>query len=106
MGAQKNRLIEMVLLSTHNICFGLEIRKKIVIKRSYAIVYTSSEMTMLKNNWPDLKIIWHKWSFGDPIGLYQDCSNYSDLYSILSVGAWGCIIGKLKKIFKKTASLI
>ena len=27
MGAQKNRLIEMVLLSTHNICFGLEIRK-------------------------------------------------------------------------------
>ena len=27
LGAQKNRLIEMVLLSTHNICFGLEIRK-------------------------------------------------------------------------------
>ena len=26
-GAQKNRLIEMVLLSTHNICFGWEIRK-------------------------------------------------------------------------------
>ena len=25
--AQKNSLIEMVLLSTHNICFGLEIRK-------------------------------------------------------------------------------
>ena len=25
-GAQKNRLIETVLLSTHNICFGLEIR--------------------------------------------------------------------------------
>ena len=25
MGAQKNRLIEMVLLSTHNICFGWEI---------------------------------------------------------------------------------
>ena len=24
-GAQMNRLIEMVLLSTHNICFGLEI---------------------------------------------------------------------------------
>ena len=29
MGAQKNRLIEMVLLSTHNICFGLEMYKKI-----------------------------------------------------------------------------
>ena len=28
MGAQKNRLIETVLLSTHNICFGLAIRKK------------------------------------------------------------------------------
>ena len=27
LGAQKNRLIESVLLSTHNICFGLEIRK-------------------------------------------------------------------------------
>ena len=25
MGAQKNRLIETVLLSTHNICFGREI---------------------------------------------------------------------------------
>ena len=27
MGAKKNRLIETVLLSTHNICFGWEIRK-------------------------------------------------------------------------------
>ena len=26
-GAQKNRLIETVLLSTHNICLGYEIRK-------------------------------------------------------------------------------
>ena len=26
-GAQMNHRIEMVLLSTHNICFGLEIRK-------------------------------------------------------------------------------
>ena len=25
LGAQKNRFIEMVLLSTHNICFGGEI---------------------------------------------------------------------------------
>ena len=29
MGAQKNRLIETVILSTHNICFGKE--KKIVM---------------------------------------------------------------------------
>ena len=27
LGAQKNRLIETVLLSTHNICLGLVIRK-------------------------------------------------------------------------------
>ena len=27
LGAQKNRLIETVLLSTNNICFGQEIRK-------------------------------------------------------------------------------
>ena len=27
LGAQKNRLIETVLLSTHNVCFGWEIRK-------------------------------------------------------------------------------
>ena len=27
LGAQKNRLIETVLLSTHNICFGFDIRK-------------------------------------------------------------------------------
>ena len=26
LGAQKNHLIETVLLSTHNICFGLEMR--------------------------------------------------------------------------------
>ena len=29
LGAQKKRLIETVLLSTHNVCFGLEIRKLI-----------------------------------------------------------------------------
>ena len=27
LGAQKNRLSETVLLSTHNVCFGREIRK-------------------------------------------------------------------------------
>ena len=27
LGTQTNRLIETVLLSTHNICFGLEIKK-------------------------------------------------------------------------------
>ena len=31
MAAQKNRLIETVLLSTHNICFEFEIRKLIFL---------------------------------------------------------------------------
>ena len=31
LGAQKNRLIETVLLSTHNIWFGWEILKKLII---------------------------------------------------------------------------
>ena len=30
LGAQKNGLIETALLSTHNICFGREIRKKML----------------------------------------------------------------------------
>ena len=30
-GAQKNRLIETVLLSTHSICFGWELRKYFLI---------------------------------------------------------------------------
>ena len=40
LGAQKNRLIEKFLLSTHNICFGWEIRKLIV---SYAPLSNMSE---------------------------------------------------------------
>ena len=35
-GAQKNRLIETVLLSTHNICFGREIKK---IFFNYAVLF-------------------------------------------------------------------
>ena len=30
LGAQKNRLIDTVVLNTHNICFGLEIKRKSV----------------------------------------------------------------------------
>ena len=37
LGAQKKRLIETVLLSTHNICFGWEIRKWIVSKSIFPI---------------------------------------------------------------------
>ena len=35
LGAQKKRLIEMVLLSTHNICFDSKIRKLFSITHSY-----------------------------------------------------------------------
>ena len=35
LGAQKKRLIETVLLSTHNICFVLEIRKSILVTLFY-----------------------------------------------------------------------
>ena len=34
VGAQKNRLIETVLLSTHNICFGWKIKKNIFLLRT------------------------------------------------------------------------
>ena len=34
-GAQKNHLIEMVLLSTNDICFGIEIRKFVFISHPY-----------------------------------------------------------------------
>ena len=34
-GCSKNRLFETVLLSTHNICFGLEIRKSFSVTHSY-----------------------------------------------------------------------
>ena len=34
MGAQNNHLIKMVILSTNNICSGLEIRKLIIISES------------------------------------------------------------------------
>ena len=37
-GAQKNRLIETVLLSTHNICFGSEIRKIIFAHLSGGLI--------------------------------------------------------------------
>ena len=35
MGAQNNRFIETVLLSTHNICFGLELRKFLLPTLNY-----------------------------------------------------------------------
>ena len=35
MGTKKNHLLEMVLWSTHNICFGYEIKKKLLSTHSY-----------------------------------------------------------------------
>ena len=47
-GAQKNRLIETVLLSTNNICFGREIRK---INFCYALLTKFLEK-QFKATWP------------------------------------------------------
>ena len=43
LGAQKNRLIEMVLWSTHNLCFGWEPRKLI-----YTFSILSGSMSLIK----------------------------------------------------------
>ena len=42
LGAQKNCLIEMVLLSTHKICFGWEIRK--IIFSMHVVTTVNSEI--------------------------------------------------------------
>ena len=47
LGAQKNRLIETVLLSTHSICFGREIRKIIF---SYAHLSGGLKFINLSNH--------------------------------------------------------
>ena len=33
---------------------------------------------LVNNYWSDFKMIWYKWSFGDP--LYQSCSNYFEWF--------------------------
>ena len=38
MGAQKNRLIETVLLCTHNVCFGWEIRKLFFLLKAWNLL--------------------------------------------------------------------
>ena len=53
LGAQKNRLIETVLLSTHNICFGCKIRKIFFCHTLFNLVLMIYK-TLLK-----MEIIWH-----------------------------------------------
>ena len=48
MGAQKNRLIETVLVSTLNICLGVEIRK---IVFQYALVSMMEERDIPQINY-------------------------------------------------------
>ena len=50
LGAQKNCLIETILLSTHNICFGGEIRKSIFC---YALLTKGLHMI-----WPCVPLLW------------------------------------------------
>ena len=42
IGAQMNSLTEMVLLSTYNICFGLEMRKIILVMLTCLGVWTDA----------------------------------------------------------------
>ena len=53
LGAQKNHLIETVLLSTHNICFDQEIRKLII---NYALIWRPGVTLLMYAI--DTKIIW------------------------------------------------
>ena len=46
MGTQKNRLIETFLLSTHNICFGLGIRKSFFDSK-----LLSGGLKFISSNW-------------------------------------------------------
>ena len=52
LGAQKNRLNETVLLSTHNICFVLELRKLIFnyAHLSKGLLVIDQKKTLLMNN--------------------------------------------------------
>ena len=54
LGAQKNRLIEMVLLSTHNICFGWEIRKLILnisfLNNALGIKYWGAKLLIISSD--------------------------------------------------------
>ena len=50
-GAQKNRLNEMILLSTHNICFGWEISKIIFDKA----ILTRGQYYLCCSNWTSKK---------------------------------------------------
>ena len=52
LGAQKNRLIETVLLCTHNICFGWEMKK---LNFRYALLTQVLELSS--------QLIWICWSF-------------------------------------------
>ena len=53
LGAKKNRLIETVLLSTHSICFGSEIRKII-----FQYAFLSGDMCYYSKLTPNARMSW------------------------------------------------
>ena len=75
LGAQKNRLIEMVLLSTHNIGFGWETINLFFVTHSYmltkGLIY-SSVFFMEPNKW-----IWTLIRIHIVCNLYKYCKNMS-----------------------------
>ena len=60
LGAQKNRLIETVLLSTHNTCFGWEIRKQIF---QYAILSGGLTSTVISCTGLNRQSTWGHYSY-------------------------------------------
>ena len=62
LGAQKSRLIETVLLSTHNICFGREIKKIVfqytLIWRPITVSFDRQEKQEVEPKTPALQGEW------------------------------------------------
>ena len=104
MGAQKNHLIETVLLSTNNICFGGEIRKLFFWYTQKAwITLTNSKQfgprsgQTAHRSWSRSKTIWHsksvpelhviffeKVNFEKKLAEYQSRNNYPACKELIS----------------------
>ena len=74
MGAQKNRLIETVLLSTHNICFGREVSQIIVNYSSLTIGLSRTAICMSRGYGQirGLSLILFLYA------VFVDCEDYGD----------------------------
>ena len=58
LGAQKNRLIETVLLSTHNICFGREKKFSYTLLSGGPDTYEKGPSNVLAHSYNKKSLIW------------------------------------------------